>query len=118
MKKNKFIHLLIGFILIIHSCEYESNDVYIRKTVANPATPIVYSVNLDLDSDTLYTGPTNLFMYDFASNKNINAVRFILDDKEQLVSDKVCGVFNFKDVYLTYGLHILTAEIFTGSVSI
>jgi hypothetical protein len=100
---------------LIQSCEYESKNVFQRETIKDPPAPSAYSVNLDLQSDTIYIYSTDIFMYDFSSNNKIWSVRFTLDGVEQYIGTSACSSFHFNNGSLTEGFHTLVAELIVRS---
>jgi hypothetical protein len=115
MRKGLFILFMLFCACIYHSCEYELKDVFQRETIKDPSAPSAYSVNLDLQSDTIYVFSTDIFMYDFSSNNEIWSVRFTLDNAEQYKGKSSCNSFRFINGPLTEGFHTLVAELYVRS---
>ncbi len=109
------ILFLIFIMFLIQSCEYESKKIFQRETIKDPPAPSAYSVNLDLQSDTIFIYSTDIFMYDFSSDNKIWAVQFTLDGVDQYTGKSACSSFHFKNGSLTEGFHTLVAELFVSS---
>lgn len=115
-KSGTGLILLVFFILVFQSCEFEPDKVYMRSVNENIPPPEIQVVELNLDYDTVYLYTGKKIHFSFVSdNQEIKAVRFVIDGLEKYLVYSSSGVFDLDYNSLTYGIHTLLMEVYTAS---
>jgi hypothetical protein len=115
-KKYIEIHLLLVLVLLLNSCEFEPKGVYEPSVNRNVDPPKIQTVDLNLNSDSIYLYTSMTVKFRFRSdNQDIKAVRFLIDGGEKGLFYNNNGEFFISSNELTEGRHTLVIEIYTYS---
>ncbi|MCT4648168.1 MAG: hypothetical protein N4A74_24480 [Carboxylicivirga sp.] len=111
--------LFIISIIVLHSCEYQLNDVYnnpVKVEVKAPDLSAV-SLNLDINADTVYLYDSKAVKFSFRTkDRSIQAVELLIDGAQQEVIVGDIGQFNGINHYsLQEGNHSLQLNIYTNT---
>lgn len=110
------IQLLFLLLLMLNSCEFEPKGVYEPKVNKNVNPPKIQTVELNLNSDSIYLYTSMTVKFRFRSdNQDIKAVRFLIDGMEKGLFYNNNGEFLISSNELAEGKHTLVIEIYTYS---
>jgi hypothetical protein len=107
---------LIGFLLLLLSCDYEPDKEFFK--VVEPPDPTGITINLSQEDDTVYVFNNTAFTFNGeAGQRKIYRVEVYFDDKLITTLDDGETVFHLSAVGFDDGVYPLRIEMFTASGS-
>jgi hypothetical protein len=114
--KKFTVFLFLLFIFILHSCEYQSSEVYNRPVNRDISPPNIQVVELNIGEDTIFVYWSLEVKFKFHSdNQAIRQVRFLVDEKDLGFVNSDSGSFGLPVQNMGKGLHDLSIRIYTSS---
>lgn len=118
-KYIKKVLIAIAFLLFIalHSCKYDTHDIYERNLNQNVTEPTIETVHLDLseNEDTVELAYNRVHFNFKSSDQQVSGVKFYLDGTLIGTVESGNSSFDLYHEFLFLGMHRLKLEIFTHS---
>jgi hypothetical protein len=121
---NSIVKIKVGFslmfftLLVLSSCEYDTDKIYDRDVEKNPTAPDIEITELHIGGDTVFVYGSTNFNFSFkSSNQEIIGVGFSVDGADSVFVQSESGQFRYRTGFLSSGNHLLKMDLITHSGS-
>ena len=111
--------ILIFTLLMLSSCDYDTNAIYNREVDRNQTAPDIGMEELHIGGDTVFLY-TNIMTFKFnftSSNQEIIGAGFSVDGADSVFIKSDDGQFLYKLGFLSSGAHLMKMDLVTHSGS-